>query len=287
VLVRAGVDMIIGQDVLRLLTVKALRGATWAGPRVYDSPAQPADMNIVNGRAPFIGVYTDDAEIDLDGQSLHNGTAHIHLLIECAAADKITVAADGGAPATGAEKMTLAQTDEGLELIIGFVARQAVQALMATGNPWAELWRQFTTPGRERVEIRRGGPGQDRQESAIRYASRIMRMTLIVLADPVYGEGVLSGFWPTFLRTCDADAELAGTAALIRAHFETEPGLPSWRVAQKQGTYTHDAMMALGIAPLPIVVPDEEEPPPLKQVIIVDDDRGGPVNMPEGAVNGR
>lgn len=278
--------MIIGQDVVRLLTVKSIRGGTWADQRVYDSPAQPADLTIANGRAPFIAVYTDDADIELDGQSLHNGTARVHLLIECAAADKITVTAND-TPGVGVEKMTLAQTDEGLELIIGFVARQAAQALLATNNPWAELWRQFTTPGRERVEIRRGGPGQDRQETAIRYASRIMRMTLTVLADPVYGEGVPPGFWQSFLRQCESDEELAGTAALIRAHFETEPGLPSWRVAQKRGTYTHDAMMALGIAPLPVVVPDEKEPPPLKQVIILDDDRGGPIAEQLEVINGR
>ena len=56
--------MILGQDVLRLLTVKALKGRTWAGERVYDSPAQPADLKIAEERAPFIGVYTDDADAD-------------------------------------------------------------------------------------------------------------------------------------------------------------------------------------------------------------------------------
>ena len=87
--------MILGQDVLRLLTVKALKGRTWAGGRVYDSPAQPADLKIEEERAPFIGVYTDDADADTQDDSLHNPDARVYLTIECAVADQIVVAPAG------------------------------------------------------------------------------------------------------------------------------------------------------------------------------------------------
>ena len=128
--------MILGQDVLRLLTVKALKGRTWAGGRVYDSPAQAADLKIEEERAPFIGVYTDDADADTQDDSLHNPDARVYLTIECAVADQIVVApagpdANAHAPPGGPHTTTLAQTDSGLELSIGFLSQQALQALLA------------------------------------------------------------------------------------------------------------------------------------------------------------
>ena len=249
--------MILGQDVLRLLTVKALKGRTWAGGRVYDSPAQAADLKIEEERAPFIGVYTDDADADTQDDSLHNPDARVYLTIECAVADQIVVApagpdANAHAPPGGPHTTTLAQTDSGLELSIGFLSQQALQALLAVDSPWSELWRLFTVAGRPRVEVRRGGPGQLQQQSAIRFASRIMRMQLSVLADPVYGEPIPKGFWRDFFDLAHDDPDLGAIAALIEAHFQTTPGLPSWRIEQKRGSYTLQGLTALGIAPLDI-----------------------------------
>jgi hypothetical protein len=260
--------MILGQDVLRLLSVKALKaGQTWPGDRVYDSPTTPADLKIEEERAPFIGVYTDDADVDLEGDSLHNPDARVYLTIECAVADQVVVPPKPpesnahGPPGVG-QTITLAQTDAGLELSIGFIAQQALQALLAVDNPWAELWRQFTVAGRSRVEVRRGGPGQQQQQSAIRFASRIMRMQLTVLADPVYGEPIPKGFWQDFFDLAEKDEELGGIAALIKAHFETTPPVPSWRIEQKRGTYTLRGLTALGIAPLDIPDIEVESRPP-------------------------
>jgi len=307
--------MNLSQDILRLLTIKALQGRTWADDRVFDSPSQPADLKIEQDRAAFISCYTDEADVDLDGQSFHNADAKVYLLIECAAADRMTVPAlpDGTSqsqPPAAETVTTLAQTDQALELIIGCLARQAIQALLATDNIWSELWRLFTTPGRSRVEVRRGGPGQEGQQSAIRYASRIMRMQVSVLADPVYGEGIgepkrhdhknghdngddddddapehdhrhnrrrhQPGFWERFFEAAEADVEqpddtplirqtrLAGIVPILRAHFETNPPLVSWRIEQKRGTYTFEALRSLGITPAPENIRfrhDDSEPP--------------------------
>lgn len=265
--------MILGQDILRLVTVRALMGRTWAKDRVFDSPATAADLKIPAERAaPFIGVYTDDADIDLDWQSLHNPDAKVYLLIECAAADRMTIpgqpsGANPSEPPVPQTTISLAQTDQGLELIVGMLARQVTQALLATDNIWAELWRLFTTPGRSRVEVRRGGPGQDERQSAIRYASRIMRFQLSIIADPVYGEGIPEGFWTRFFEVAREDDELGDVAPLLWDHFVTEPGLPSWRIEQKRGTYTLEALQRLGIAPLPQVIGDEAEPPRLTEAM--------------------
>lgn len=259
--------MTLGQDILRLITVRALRDRTWVGARVYDSPATPADLMLGRDRAPFIAVYTDDADHELEGQSFHNPTSALYLLIECAAATRVTIAARPGgnapsSPPAAASAVSLVQTDEGLELIIGCIARQVIQALMATDSEWAELWRLFATI-RTRVEVRRGGPGQDSEQSGIRYASRIMRMEIMPIADPVYGEGVPSGFWTRFFTAAEADPELSKVAPMLRGHFESTPRLPSWRVEQMRGTYTFEALKSLGITPLDPVIGDEAEAPEL------------------------
>src|SRR5512143_109458 len=80
-------------DALRWLTVKSLRGRTWAGMRVFDSPATPADLRMETERAPFICVYVDDADLTGIGT-----TAEItaDLLIEVAVASTIMVGPDTG-----------------------------------------------------------------------------------------------------------------------------------------------------------------------------------------------
>jgi hypothetical protein len=263
--------MILGQDILRLLTVKAIRnGRTWVGDRVFDSPALPADIKIETDREPFIAVYTDDADLTLEGGSFHNPDSQVYLLIECAVANVVTVPpkppdSNAQTPPGLEQTIRLSQTDEALELSIGCMAQQAIQALMDDKNPWAELWRTFA-PRRYRVETRRGGPGQQAAQSAVRFASRVMRMQVEVLADPVYGEGIPNGFWKDFFAMAEADPDYGrpdpetkvSIADLLRSHFETTPGIPSWKVEQRRGTYTRQGVASLGIVP-PIFAQEEEE----------------------------
>jgi hypothetical protein len=274
--------MIVAQEVLRWLTIRSLKGRTWVGDRVFDSPAQPADLRLSTDRAAFIAVYTDDADIVLEGGSLTAADATVHLTIEIAVADTTLIE-----PASNVDRdpsdpdidrvpggdtvTTLAQTDEAIELTIGLISRQVIQALVAPDNPWAELWRQMTI-SREKVEIRRGGPGQEQQETptAVRYASRILRFWVCVVGEPGYGEGVSDdqrAFWPRLLTAFDGDQEMAPLGALLREHFEREPGLPSWRSEQVYGTYTQEALITLGITPLLAVIPDEKEPDRLTEIV--------------------
>lgn len=253
--------MIIGQDILRLLTCRVLRGQTFAGNRVFDSPAQPADLKIAEDRAPFIAVYTDDADADLQDQSFNLADTRVYLLIECAC----VAGAEKNPDMTDEQKklaVELAHTDEALELAIGILSRQCIQAFQ-DHTPWAELWKKFTSTGRHRVEVRRGGPGQQSQQTAIRFASRIMRMQVNVLSDPVYGESTeTTGFWKQFVALAEKDDELGfrpdptsddpnpqSVIELIRSQWETNPPAPQWRVDQRRGLWTNRALHSLGITP--------------------------------------
>jgi hypothetical protein len=254
--------------------VRLLKGKTLCGDAVFDSPSQPADLQIQDQQAPFIGVYTDDADVTLHENSLAGGTSRVYLILECAVGEQMAVDQDqdedkthgqgGGDDEPATPRLRLQETDDARELMIGLVARQANQAFLATDNQWAELWR-ILVPTRVSVEVRRGGPPLNRDAPAIRFASRVMRYTLEILDDPVWGQPLPEGFWTDFLAAIEADADFGSDVAeLLRAQFEYPAGpLPSWRVAQKLLTITRPAIAAIGLAP--VVIPDETEAPMARQ----------------------
>jgi len=267
--------MILGMDVLRWLTVKSLRGRTWAEMRVFDAPVQPTDLRVEDDRNAFISVYVDDASIKMDGNSLNAGDALCTLIIEVAVADVTSITPDVGdrdvtdpdidRPPSMPRTVRLAQTDEGLEATIGFVSNQCAQALLAGDNPWAELWRQMTLQ-RKDVEIRRGGPSMEgKPEPAVRFASRVSRLRVSIVADPIWGESLEpGGFWWNFLAAAEADSEIGELAKIVRAHIEF-PGaaIPYWRIQQAIGMYTTQGVARLGIAPVigeDAFMPDIAEP---------------------------
>src|ERR1700730_18107738 len=221
-------------DALRLITVQALKGATWAGDRVFDSPATVADLRIEAERQPFIAVFVDEADTEGIDQPAAVGPMNTRLIIEAGVASAITFrpATDTGAPEPPVTVTSLNDTDPALEMTIGFLAEQVRDALMSTANQWAELWRGFVVQ-LNKIECVRGGPQTDVQlKPPQRYASRIQIYHAGIFATPPRGAGLVpSNPWSTFLYMAAATPELAGIAELIKAHF-TYPsgGLPSWRM---------------------------------------------------------
>lgn len=268
--------MILAMDILRWVTLQALLGQTWAEQRVYDSPAEPVDVRIKEEQAPYISVYTDDADVTFIDPvnnvtyNIGSAPADVWLVIEVAVNEPITVEdprenqltdsdADSTLPAIG-----LAATDQGMEATIGFISRQVNQALLATDNPWADLWRTLAKP--TEVQVRRGGSAQQEQgRPYIRFASRVMRYKCEVLMDPVYGAGLgdSDSFWSKLIALMLTRPDLTGLAELIRDHFVTPATLPSWRIAQKQLALTDEGIRGLFHTPqiLPGLIPDETEAP--------------------------
>lgn len=267
--------MMLSMDVLRLLTVMALRDVTWAGPRVYDSPGQPADLRMETERAPFIAVYTDDADFDLGDApgagmaSLYDSGGTAFLVIEVAVAGQMADVAevpedeDPSLIRAVRDRNILAATDQGLELRIGFIARQVMDALADPDNPWSELWRQLVSD-RNKVEVRRGGSGHESgQDSAQRFASRIIRMELGILGEPAPGEmQPADGFWPQFLAAALADEELSGIAAVISDHLETRE-TEAWKNTQRALTLTERGLRGIGIGPATL---ESESTPTLQEI---------------------
>jgi hypothetical protein len=168
-------------DALRLITVRALMGRTWAGARVFDSPSNPANLRLEEDRAPFLSVFVDDGDQGDEQGGEPVGFSldlpAVWLIIECAVAVSVAVdpatrepvdhyGEDGtaydsqGNPIADPELVTtLQETDAASEIQIGLLAQQAISAIQATDNPWADLWRLHTASGIRKVEVRRGGNG--------------------------------------------------------------------------------------------------------------------------------
>jgi hypothetical protein len=269
--------MNLTMDALRWVAVKAIRGRTWAGLAVYDSPGEPADLRMETERAPFIGVFTDDADFDLNAAesagvgSLYDNGGKVYLVLEVSVAGQLTdvperdparFEGEGGDAPVDADPIDpdmdvavrdrgiLAATDAALEARIGFIARQAVDALCAPDNPWAQLFLQCA-PGRGRVEVRRGGSGHDPDQptQAVRFASRIIRMECDVIGEPVRGEDLpADGFWSQFLALAAQDADLSELASIVSDHLEGVDAQP-WMVDQRRGMLTDRGLRGIGIGP--------------------------------------
>lgn len=252
--------MILTQDILRLLTVKALRGRTFVGSRVFDSPAQAADIKLDADREPYIGVFTDDADIDPLELSMATGQATVWLLIEVAVSDVYQMTTNPGdrdpsdpdidqVPADTLVR-DLAETDEALELQVGLICRQVGQALFSADNPWAEFWRKMTIRDRSKIEVRRGGPGHDPDKApAVRYASRVIRMQLRTIAEPLFRTGELPAFWNQLLTAFEADAEMGAIGKILRAHIVSDNDLSHWVEQWSLLNISREGTMAAGIAP--------------------------------------
>lgn len=239
-------------DALRWTTVKALRGATWAEDRVFDSPAQVADMQIVGERQPFVAVFADEA--DSEGLDFPNllGPTNVRLIIETGIASSFAAQPVSSDEVPTASTM-LDYTDAGLESTIGFLTQQVLNGLLSTVSPWADLWRTMTSGQVRKVECVRGGPALDRKDLSQRYASRIAIVHTGVLAAPPRGAPLAEGtFWPRFIALAEADRDLAGIAELLKTHLQYPDGnaLPDWHMAQRYLGLPAATAIGLNIAPL-------------------------------------
>lgn len=255
--------MNICMDVLRMVTVKALQGKTWCGMRVFDSPAEPADLRLANERAPYIGVYIDDADADLEAlgglgvENIYADTPTCWLLIEVSVAgqgEDTPDNANGDNPDPSilrpkADANAIAFTDAGLELRIGLMARQVFDALADPTSPWANLWKLMAVERRE-IQIRRGGSGlEEDQQPGVRYASRIIRMRIGMLSEPAPGDAT-GEFWSKFFALAATDNQVKGAAAVIQQFLAPEDGEPGWLATARANSWTPDAVRAIGLGPV-------------------------------------
>jgi hypothetical protein len=225
---------------VRLCAARALRGATLAEGRVFQSVIDPLDTKIADTRAPLLIVNTDDHKIDADGRDMTGGDHRLDLVIEAAIAARVVTEGKDGTGAT--VDVTIIEADSGMDLTLDVLEHQITRALLGPGA-WPELFRRFVL----RVHSRLSRRGAD--ASGTRWAARQITITCDTLAEPVGGEPVLPGsVWGDLIAAMEADPDLAPVAPLIRGVIEGD-GRDWVRGAAMLGISEDMAELA-GFAPL-------------------------------------
>ncbi|UYO50331.1 hypothetical protein KQX64_07085 [Rhodopseudomonas palustris] len=249
---------------VRLSAVKALKGATLAGSRVFDSQIDALDDRITKDKAPAIVVYIDEDEGSPVGCDLVNADRSLSLVIEISVASKIIVG--------DVTEVVIPYTDPGLEASLNIIGWQVMRSLQASDSEWAKLWRLFVTQILGFSSYRGASA-----EKGVRWAARQIVLKCETLSEPAYGLAPAAGeAWGQFLAALSADADpgLASLSGLLRQVI-AEPELPDWRSAAAVLGVNADIAAGIGIAPADPTMP--EAAPPATEIIAEPDDGTPPV----------
>ncbi|MCF6199265.1 MAG: hypothetical protein L3J67_07695 [Hyphomicrobiaceae bacterium] len=233
---------------LRLCTVRALRGKTFAGQNVLDSEHGAIDELATEQPKPFIIVYTDDASYsvlrrDLFGTGgsdrVDSGTQK--LVIEIGITQRMVIDKDeDGTPI--AEAVSL-RTNSSMELTLDLIERQVKMALMDTRDEaqWAEMWRRFAIEIKDQ-DSQRGASARD----GLRFAGRQISLSVELPKDPL--PGAIGLLWQSFLGLAESDADLAQVVPALRKEL-SDPGLNDYQAIRGSYGLTKDEAKALQIEP--------------------------------------
>lgn len=232
--------------VLRHLTVLALTDQTLAGKEVRSSLLEP--LNEISAMpVPVIAIFTDIA--DADRQDVHG--------LDLIGADiTVTLALETACFARPPEKdaaeadLMIPYTDEGLEMTLDILQRQALATLQCGGGSLSELWRE--------VAMRSVGMSAMRGasiEKGTRIAARRLEIKLRPISDPIPGMP-LPETWERVFTAFEADQRTVNFVPLLRSIAAGEPAT-DWEQTQRALGLTLGAVRALGIVPLDDQVPEE------------------------------
>lgn len=229
---------------LRLSAVMALKNATLAGKRVFDSAILPVDkLTTKAGPEPFVAISTEDETSKPNGRDLHNGDRTIDLVVEIAIGKTVTLPGDGG---VGVE---IADTDANLEMSLAIVMRQVEACLFgAGGGRWGKVFRAIAKTVEETV-TRRGLPEKEGE----RFAARQTGYRIKAFAEPAFGKEPPAGSpFEQFLAALDTEPGYEAFASIVRQAIEGAPiGWPQvYSIGAVMAGYTEEEGRSIGIAPL-------------------------------------
>jgi hypothetical protein len=233
--------MSLARLAMRIAAARALRGATLAEGRVFDSAIAPIDQTIAEERQPILIITTDDHEMEVTGRDLFHGNVSCDLVIEAAIAARIEMAAGDDVEAT----IAIPHTDEGMELALDIMEHQIMAALARERSAWSRVWMKLV-PRVSRRLSRRGAS----VEKGVRFAARQIVLTCDLIEAPSDGAAIADETaWADLLGVMGSDADLAPIAAMLRSEIEGAP-LNEWRRAANILGIHLDTVSAIGVGPL-------------------------------------
>lgn len=212
---------------IRLATIRALKGRTFAQGNVFDSKMEPLDLVVQDGGFEFvIVVTTDDDNMTVEGRDMRAPDHRLELVIEVAATAKLSVEAEGGE-----EVLTIPATDAGLEASLNLIGWQIMRALQADGGEWGDLWRAMVMNIRD-VTSRRGAD----ESRGVRFAARQYVLTLDHIAEPEPGVVPAGGdVWHRAIAMLKDDEEFAAIGRIVETTVTAGEPEPWERVRASLG----------------------------------------------------
>lgn len=260
--------MSLSRLAMRIAAARALRDATLAEGRVFDSMIDPLSLTRDGAGEPAVIVMTDDHVSEPQGRDLYHGEQTCDLIVEIIIASQAVVPGDDG---QGAVSVTIPHTDEGMELVLDMIEAQVIRTLTGEANDWASIWMAFVPRIMARVSKR--GASVD---NGARFAARQLVLSCDLIADPVPaaapGEGTA---WARMLAAMEADESLTGVAQILRAQIVDDRA--DWRVAADALGITEKAADQIGIGP--VLDLDNLDPSEATEVFVDDERDGGDMTI--------
>lgn len=233
--------MSLAKLVLRQLTVLSLVGKTLAGNDVMSSVLAPLNEVKDTEQRPVVAVFTDSAKAD---------DAHISGRDIIGAQEVVTLALEIGiftaAPPTDGDGETIVgipESDEGMEITIDIIQRQAVAELQTGMSVFSDLWRAFV--------FRVVGTSTERGagiQNGVRFAARRFEIQCETLSDPIPGQALPSE-WERAIAALEGDMRTATLGALVRTIAVGAP-LTSWQQIKGELGLIEAAARMVSIGPL-------------------------------------
>lgn len=247
--------MSLSRLAMRIAAARAVKNATLAGERVFDSAIDPIDLTVAENRQPVLVVMTDEHEGIPTGRDLFHTDASCDLIIEAAIAARVEI--------EGEEAFTVPHTDEGMELVLDMIEHQVIAALTRERTAWSRVWMKLVPRVKRRLS-RRGASA----EGGIRFAARQIVLTCDLIEAPTDGAPIAAGTaWADVLAVMQADPALGPVADMLRSTIVGEPVADWKRAANMLGIHKTTAN-SIGIGP----ILDEDEDPAAMAVMIVEGD---------------
>lgn len=239
---------------LRMAALYALRGATPAGNRVYDSAISTIDELIGADPSPVIVLVTDEEVAEIEVLDVLAGTRKIALVIEVVIASAVTLPDDEG------EAVVVAPTDEKLEISLAVTVRSLMRALFGRASAWGNIFADLAH-NVKKITLRRGA---DAPKDGMKFAARQIVIELEPYAEPPFGRPVdPATALGRFMAAITASAP--SIAGVIKGAIESQ-AVPNWDEMRGSLGMSAETAWGIGVHPIDGSFRNDGTPAPLSEI---------------------
>lgn len=224
---------------LRLVASRLVKGQTWAGDMVFNSPVDPLEewkARVGEGESlPCIAIYTGKRKAEVTGKATQGKHATIDLVFNVLLPPT---------PILVGDMLEMSTSNTGGATAMDLISRQVEAAFRFGPQPWRSVWDIFVLSVLD-VESR---PLLFQIEAGNQVPCLEVIYTLKTIPDPDFGVELLPG-WQALKDAMSSDPDYADHAELIAGFITGPEGLPDWRKVQAALGLSDAAVRSIGISP--------------------------------------